>query len=183
MWSNCQSGDVMPCWQNCMPLVSRRASSSCSIKLFREASPDSGCEAMKEQGEGEGGREGEKRKRYWEGRIIQRIGREENEEEERGGNWEGRKYLEEKSKAELRCSQCGRRKEKIIFLRPLPREQEKTFGGGVEKGSSATMTNHSDQLQGGGKEVEKQERRKKESGGSSFENTSEKRQVGIFWYL
>ena len=191
MLGNCQSGNVMPCWQNCMPLVSRRA--ACSIKLFRELSPDSGCEAMKEQCEGEGGgqEEEENRERNWEGRIIERIRREEKEEEKREVNWEGRKYFEGKSKEELRCSQCGRRKEKIILLRPLPREQAKTFGGGAEKGSSTTMMMHADQLQlqGGGKQVEKQERRKKESGGSSFETSgshksfetaAEKRQV---WHL
>ena len=165
-------------------------------KLFRELSPDSGCEAMKEQGEGEGGgqEEEEQREGNWEGRTIERIRREEKEEEKREVNWEGRKYFEGKSKEELRCSQCGRRKEKIILLRPLPREQAKTFGGGVEKGSSTTMMMHADQLQlqGGGKQVEKQERRKKESGGSSFETSgshksfetaAEKRQVGIFYYL
>ena len=175
-------------------LLFRRA--ACSIKLFRELSPDSGCEAMKEQGEGEGGgqEEEEQREGNWEGRTIERIRREEKEEEKREVNWEGRKYFEGKSKEELRCSQCGRRKEKIILLRPLPREQAKTFGGGVEKGSSTTMMMHADQLQlqGGGKQVEKQERRKKESGGSSFETSgshksfetaAEKRQVGIFYYL
>ena len=69
---------------------------------------------MKEQGEGEGG----------------------IEEEEREGNWEGRRYFEGKLKAEGgRCSRCGRRNEKIIFLRPLPQEHEKTFGAGLSRAS------------------------------------------------
>ena len=164
---------------------------------------------MKQQAEGVGGREEEEREKNLEGKLKEGVkeGKDGNWEERRlsEGNWEGRRYSEgnlreeeEEGGKELRCSQCGRRKEKTIFLRkPLPTE-EKTFGdpgrGGIGKGSSAIMMMPADKMQNGkvgqhkggqvdklqqGGQVEKQERRKKESPGSS-DNPAEKRQVCVF---
>ena len=77
-------------------------------------------------------------------------GREEAEGEE---NWELGKLKE----GVLRCSRCGRRKEKIIFLKALPPE-----------GSYAML------MKGG--KMERQEARKESPGHSE----TEKRRIGIF---
>ena len=79
-------------------------------------------------------------------------GREEAEGEE---NWELGKLKE----GVLRCSRCGRRKEKIIFLKAVPHE-----------GSYAM-------LMPGGKMERQEERARKESPGHS---ETEKRRIGIF---
>ena len=81
-------------------------------------------------------------------------GREEAEGEE---NWELGK-LKEGGRV-LRCSRCGRRKEKIIFLKALPPE-----------GSYAMLMK-------GGKMERQEERARKESPGHS---ETEKRRIGIF---
>ena len=169
----------------------------CLNQTFQRDSPDSGCEAMKEQAEGVAGREREEidweeklkeeeeeRKELrenWEGRRhFAEKSKEKEEGKELRRNWKGRRFWEGKLKEEvgkeLRCSQCGRRKEKIVFLRkPFPGE-EKTFGypgcGEIEKGSSAMMMMQGDTLKGG-----KVEREEKDSPGRSESSSSEKRQV------
>ena len=230
--------EKLPKWK-CYALVKLQPASCfsaagvCLNQTFQRDSPDSGCEAMKEQAEGVAGREGEEidweekskeeeeeeRKELrenWEGNWVGGRNLEEKSKEEEGKelreNWEGRRFLEgklkeeeegkelrgnreggrfweEKSKEEvgkeLRCSQCGRRKEKIILLRkPFPGEK-KTFGnpgcGGIEKRSSAMMMMHGDKLKGG--KVEKEEKDspgRSESSEKRQVSESERRRIGIF---